>query len=144
MIEKDIYVYRSRQDQIEIIEKRKTLKKAIKKLERKKKMKKKKKKTQAFVVTNGIRQKKISTLYSTRKSKKRTNRNQSKESLKEMCPLKLVTMKTKIQKKFSDKSENVCLRSSTEILMTTLKKRNQNQVSSLLLLHLQSKTSFTT
>jgi hypothetical protein len=36
MIEKDIDVYRSRQDQIEIIEKRRTLKKAIKNIERKK------------------------------------------------------------------------------------------------------------
>jgi hypothetical protein len=36
MIEKDIDIYKSRQKQIEIIEKRRTLKKAIKKLERKK------------------------------------------------------------------------------------------------------------
>jgi hypothetical protein len=36
-VEKDIDIYKSRQDQIEIIERRRTLKKAINKLERKKK-----------------------------------------------------------------------------------------------------------
>jgi hypothetical protein len=119
MVEKDIDIYRTRQDQIEIIEKRRILQKVIKKLERKKEDKK----TIAFVVTNGIKQKKISTLHSTMKSKMRNNKNQLKESLKEMILLKSIKTKskTKIQKKFSDKSEKLDPRSSSEILMMTVK-----------------------
>jgi hypothetical protein len=54
-----------------------------------------KKKTQTFVVTNVTRVKKILNLFLTTKSKKEKNRNQSRESPKEMNLLKSVKKKTK-------------------------------------------------
>jgi DNA-binding protein H-NS len=75
MVEKDIDVYKVRQDQIEIIEKRRTVKKVIK---RKLKEIKKKMKTQTSIVTNGIRAKRILNLFSTTKSKKQNSKDQKR------------------------------------------------------------------
>jgi hypothetical protein len=89
-VEMNIHIYKSKQDQIQTIEKRRTLKKQSRSLKEIKKMKK----TRTSIVTNDIRAKSVLNLFSTTKFKKQNGKHRSKESLKEMCLLKSLKMKT--------------------------------------------------
>jgi hypothetical protein len=91
IIQKDIDIYKSSEDQIDTTEKRRTLRKAIKRSERNKEDEED---SNIIQVTNGIRVKRILNLFSTTKFKKENRKDQSKESKKEMSLLKSLKMMT--------------------------------------------------